>query len=177
MASTRAAFVGSASLAQKQTQPDHGERYMAPGQYSYSYDWDVVPVHNNAWTRPVLPFASNGGSNWIAQNSAQAPASMAQVSHKPDIASRDMGAWEYPFTSGMDVVPVQNNPWTRPDLPYSSNGGSNWSFAQKKQSPDIAERGMEGKVYSFDSGLDVIPTQHNPWTRPDLPYATNGGSN
>ena len=153
---------------------------MAPGQYSYSYDWDVVPVHNNVWTRPDLPFATNGGSNWIAQSSTkkQAPASMAQVSKNPDIANRNMGAWEYPFTSGMDVVPVQNNPWTRPELAYDNNGGSNWgSFAQKKQNPDIAERNMDGNVHSFDSGLDVVPAQHNPWTRPDLPYSTNGGSN
>jgi hypothetical protein len=103
---------------------------------------------------------------------------MAQVSRAPDIASRSMDSDVYHFDSALDVVPVQHNPWTRPELPYDTNGANNWgSFAQKKQNPDIAERNMDGKVQSFDSGLDVVPVQHNPWTRPDLPYTTNGGSN
>merc|ERR1719454_2094020 len=102
---------------------------------------------------------------------------MAQVTEKPDIAARGMGSWEYPFVSGRDVVPVHNNPWSRPETPYEANGGNNWSFAQKKTNPDIAERNMDGNVYPFASGMDVVPVQHNPWTRPDLPYAANGGSN
>jgi len=55
---------------------------------------------------------------------------MAQVSRAPDIASRSMDGGVYHLDSGMDVVPVQNNPWTRPELPYETNGGNNWgSFA------------------------------------------------
>merc|ERR1712153_146882 len=51
---------------------------------------------------------------------------------KPDIAERSMDeTWVHPFTSGLDVVLPTANPWTRPYLPYNSNGGNN-VYAQRE---------------------------------------------
>jgi hypothetical protein len=83
-------------------------------------------VLNNAWNRDVLPPANNGGNNWISQNKNNAkPASLVQKSKSPDINERNMDGKVFKFDSGMDVVPVQQNPWTRPELPYATNGGDN----------------------------------------------------
>merc|ERR1711934_1025248 len=41
-------------------------------------------------------------------------------------AERSMDeTWVHPFTSGLDVVLPTANPWTRPYLPYNTNGGNN----------------------------------------------------
>jgi len=67
-----------------------------------------------------IPFIPNGSQN-------QWPTAFSQV---PDIAERSMDeTWVHPFTSGLDVVLPTANPWTRPYLPYNSNGGSN-AYAQ-----------------------------------------------
>ena len=99
------------------------------------------PQANNEQSMPWLP---NGWANQYAQAFAQ----------KPDIAERSMDeTWVHPFTSDLDVVLPTANPWTRPYLPYNSNGGSN-VYAQQEapvsapmKKTDIANKEVRPDVY------------------------------
>ena len=72
------------------------------------------------------------------------------MAQKPDIAERDMDeTWVHPFSSGQDVVLPLANPWTRPYLPYNTNGGSN-AYAQLEApvlKKDIANAEVRPDVY------------------------------
>jgi hypothetical protein len=99
------------------------------------------PQANNEQSMPWLP---NGWANQYAQAFAQ----------KPDIAERSMDeTWVHPFTSDLDVVLPTANPWTRPYLPYNSNGGNN-VYAQQEaplsapmKKTDIANKEVRPDVY------------------------------
>merc|ERR1711908_86437 len=99
------------------------------------------PQANNEQSMPWLP---NGWANQYAQSFAQ----------KQDIAERHMDeTWVHPFTSDLDVVLPTANPWTRPYLPYNSNGGSN-VYAQQEapvsapmKKTDIANKEVRPDVY------------------------------
>lgn len=56
--------------------------------------------------------------------------------------------WVHPFSNNQDVVLPTPNPWTRPYLPYSSNGGLN-AYSQMEAAPnkDIANKEVRPDVY------------------------------
>merc|ERR1712161_155297 len=80
---------------------------------------------------------------------------------KPDIAERSMDeTWVHPFTSGLDVVLPTANPWTRPYLPFNSNGGNN-AYAQREPvAAPVAAQIASKDIANHEVRPDVYVTVH-----------------
>jgi hypothetical protein len=130
---------------------------------------DSLPPLNTR-VRSTMPFIPNG-----SDPSSHEPGYKLLARDKRDIAERGMDSDVWGFSS--EAIPPMTTK-ERAAMPFIPNGSENvWpqSFVQK---PDIAERSMdETWVHPFTSGLDVVLPTANPWTRPYLPYNTNGGNN
>merc|ERR1712153_20067 len=80
---------------------------------------------------------------------------------KPDIAERSMDeTWVHPFTSGLDVVLPTANPWTRPYLPYNSNGGNNVYAQREPVAVPVAAQIASKDIANHEVRPDVYVTVH-----------------
>jgi len=169
--SDSSAFEGAAFSERKHhhrhhSRPDVAERGMDEEVHGFVTD-SLPPL--NTRVRSTMPFIPNGSD-------PSAHDGVAFLSKgKRDIAERGMDSDVWGFSS--EAIPPMTTKERAP-MPWVPNGVLNvWpqSYAQK---PDIAERSMdETWVHPFTSGLDVVLPTANPWTRPYLPYNSNGGNN
>merc|ERR1711957_91852 len=68
--------------------------------------------------------------------------------------------WVHPFTSGLDVVLPTANPWTRPYLPFNSNGGNN-AYAQREPvAAPVAAQIASKDIANHEVRPDVYVTVH-----------------
>merc|ERR1711935_1165126 len=68
--------------------------------------------------------------------------------------------WVHPFTSGLDVVLPTANPWTRPYLPYNSNGGNNVYAQREPVAVPVAAQIASKDIANHEVRPDVYVTVH-----------------
>lgn len=114
---------------------------MSPDQF-YTYPMNVIPAMSDRPPKTGNPPMPNGYLNSYD--------SFAQrESTQKDIAERGVESdYVYPFSTEPRIVEPLANPWLRPYLPYTANGGSN-VYAQTEAAPmkDIANKEVRPDVW------------------------------